>query len=167
MHKIKIVEAGWAGYTGILGSLIFENGISTTVPTKVQADQFGVVMKFVEVDEQGEEIGVLSANADLIRTAHVAIEPHVPMKSVAERKAEEAAAEAANPKPKEEVAAPDPMPATKPADPAKVWTRAELEAIADAKGINGLRVIGTPLGARNTSISKLIEEILQAQAKAK
>lgn len=159
MHKIKITQAGWDGYTGILGTMIFENGVSTTVPTRVQAAQFGVVMKFVEVDEDGNELGQMSANAELVRTAKIAIEPTEPMKRADVLSAERAASEPT--KTAEE--APDPMPFDAPAEPAKVWTREELEAVADKSGINGLRKIGTPMGAKNTSISKLIEEILQAQ----
>lgn len=164
MHKIKITQDGWAGYTGILGTLEFVNGISTTVPTKVQAAQFGVVMKFAEVDADGNELGQMSANAELVRTKGVAAKVATPMKRASEMPKEVKEPEAAK---APEIKAPNPMPFEKPADPAKVYTAEELEAIADKEGIKGLRKIGTPLGAKNTSIAALIEEILQAQAKAK
>lgn len=164
MRKIKITQDGWQGYTGILGTLEFVNGVSTTVPSRVQAAQFGVVMKFAEVDDEGKELGQMSANVELVRTKNVAAEVLVPMKRASEMPKPEPKPEAAK---APEVTAPNPMPFEAPADPAKVYTADELAAIADKDGIKGLRKIGTPLGAKNTSISALIEEILQAQAKAK
>lgn len=161
MHRIKIKEKGWDGYTGLLGTLIFENGISTTAPSQRERDYFGVVMRFVEVDEDGNELGVVSANDDLLRTAKIAIAPVERMKSVAEKKAEAIARGDVAP----EVTAPDPMLAIEPVVETKVYTREELEAIGDKDGIKGLRAIGTPLGAKNTSIHKLIDEILDAQVK--
>lgn len=45
-----------------------------------------------------------------------------------------------------------------PAAPA--YSKAELEVIADEKGIKGLRAIAEPLGIKGTSITELISEIL-------
>lgn len=42
-------------------------------------------------------------------------------------------------------------------------TREELEAIADEKGISGLREIGNELGVKSNSIEDLIGKILAAQ----
>jgi hypothetical protein len=47
----------------------------------------------------------------------------------------------------------------------KIYTQSELEEIADKRGIEGLRAIGTPLGVKSNSIAKLIEGIREAQAK--
>jgi hypothetical protein len=46
---------------------------------------------------------------------------------------------------------------------AKVYTVAELEAIADRDGIVGLRKIGDPLGVKSQGIAKLISLIIEAQ----
>lgn len=48
-------------------------------------------------------------------------------------------------------------------DAKKVWTRGELEAIADKDGLNGLREIGQTLNVKANSIPKIIEAILKAQ----
>ena len=48
-------------------------------------------------------------------------------------------------------------------DGPKVYSREELEAIADKDGIQGLRDIGNPLNVKATAIDKLIEMILLAQ----
>lgn len=157
--RIKIIEPGWDGYTGQLGTLHFEDGISTTSPSQRERDYFGVVIRIAEVNQDGSEGEVISANADLIRIDKLEMPVHVPiLKTDEEREAE-------NPTPV--VPAPDPMQSiVAPAEPAKRYTRDELEAIADKEGIKGLRGIGAPLGAKNTSIIKLIDEILEAQAKA-
>ena len=48
------------------------------------------------------------------------------------------------------------------ADP-KVWSLAELEAIADAEGIGGLREVGDILKVKGRSIDDLIQSILKIQ----
>ena len=44
------------------------------------------------------------------------------------------------------------------------YTRAQLEAIADKKGINGLREISDPLNVKGRSVTELIDKIVEAQA---
>lgn len=46
-----------------------------------------------------------------------------------------------------------------------LYSREQLEVIADTGGINALREIGERFGVKATSISKLISEILAAQSK--
>ena len=48
------------------------------------------------------------------------------------------------------------------ADP-KVWSLSELEAIADAEGISGLREVGEILDVKGRSIDDLIQTILKKQ----
>ena len=45
----------------------------------------------------------------------------------------------------------------------KIYTREELEAVADDSGIRGLREIGDPLNVKATSLTTLIDLILKAQ----
>ena len=52
--------------------------------------------------------------------------------------------------------------AASPAAPAKSWTQEELSAIADEKGIKGLREIGDDLGLKGTGIADLIAKIVEA-----
>lgn len=49
----------------------------------------------------------------------------------------------------------------------KTYTREELEAVADDKGISGLREIGDEIDAKSNSIEGLIEKILSMQPAAK
>lgn len=46
----------------------------------------------------------------------------------------------------------------------KVYSRAELEAIGDARGIKGIRDVSDLMDVKGNSIPLLIEKILQAQA---
>jgi hypothetical protein len=46
-------------------------------------------------------------------------------------------------------------------------TRADLEGIADAQGINGLREIGEKFGVKGKAVSEMIDKILAAQASLK
>lgn len=156
--KIKITQKGWEGYTGILGTVMFKDGVSTRDLTPNEQAYFSVVMRVAEVEDDGTETHY-SANAELTRTSKIKMPVVERRKTVAETEAE-----APTPAP-DAVSAPDPMPVEEPTEK-KVWTREELEEVADKDGIRGLRVIGTPLGAKNTSIHKLIDEILTFQAKA-
>jgi hypothetical protein len=47
--------------------------------------------------------------------------------------------------------------------PTLKYSREALEAVADEKGINGLRPIGDEFGVKSTSIAGLIQSILKAQ----
>ena len=154
MSKIKITEPGWEGYTGNLGTLIFEGGVSVREPTQRERDVFSVTIRIADVDDDGNET-TYSAN-DFLRTAsHLAMEPQPEKLTVVP------VVEA----PAKVVTVTPPLPIDAPSTPAKIYELAELEAIADKDGIKGLRAIGTPLGVKNTSIPKLIDEILAAQAK--
>lgn len=44
------------------------------------------------------------------------------------------------------------------------YSRAQLEAIADKRGINGLREIGESLDVKGRAVAELIDKILEAQA---
>jgi hypothetical protein len=49
--------------------------------------------------------------------------------------------------------------------PARIYTQQELEAIADKRGIDGLREIAKPLGLKGVSIAKLLVAIVEKQGK--
>ncbi len=60
------------------------------------------------------------------------------------------------------VATTDTADAAKAPAPVKSWTQEELSAIADEKGIKGLREIGDALGVKGTGISDMISKIVEA-----
>lgn len=55
--------------------------------------------------------------------------------------------------------------AEEPQPECKFYTAAELEEVADKKGIKGLREIADPLGVKGKSIGELIHEILAKNPK--
>jgi len=166
--KVKIVEPGYAGYTGLLGQIEFVDAVSVNdVPTR-EALWVGGILRIVEVDDAGNELGSVSHADELVRTRHLDM-PITPEMETGDVDAPSPDSEEARvAKELAEAKAPDPLPVTPAEDdePAKVYTRAELEAIADDKGIAGLRDIGSPLGAKHTSIPGLIEAILTAYKQA-
>lgn len=129
--KLKIVEAGWKGYTGMFGVVEFVDGISVDHVNHVERNLLCSLIRVEEFDE-----------------------------GVVEQPQEEKVAE-----PQVESDAAQDSVATDAAPAAPGYSREKLEQIADEKGIAGLREIGDSWGVKATSIAKLIDEILEAQAK--
>jgi hypothetical protein len=158
--KIKIVQPGWDSYTGLLGTIRFENGIGEA--TRTEAIRCGSTLKIAEYDEVTGTTGdLISPAAEIVRrksdSAPVVTaltrgvdEPPVIGSTEAPAEAEEPANTEGD------------TPAESP-----LRTKEELEEIADAKGIAALREIAEPLGVRDTSIAGLIEKILKAQTATK
>lgn len=151
--KIKIIEKGWEGYNGPLGTIHFENGVSTNPFSHAEGLRIGANIQVVEVDDEGNELGGVGLGHEFQTIVKMGIETIPLLPTDAER----AASAVLEPIVEEE---------TKPVieGDAKVHTREELEAIADAKGIKGLREIADPLGAKSNSIPALIDAIIEAQA---
>lgn len=159
--KVKIAEKGYASFTGSLGNIQFEDAVSVGHVDFDEAMRLGGYMRIVEVDEVGNEIGPVSYAAEIARTRNLTTkvvaplergDPNAPSPDAAEQNG--LSAPAPDPVPEPEVASDEPLP---------IYTRDELEAIADDKGIRGLREIGNALKVRNNSIPGLIDEILAAQ----
>ncbi|QFZ84617.1 hypothetical protein GFK26_18495 [Variovorax paradoxus] len=55
------------------------------------------------------------------------------------------------------------IPETPAAD--KIWTAEELAAIADAKGMKGIREVADPMGLKDNSVNVLMTKIIAHQAK--
>jgi hypothetical protein len=175
--KLRLTAPIWKTFTGALGVIVFENGLSTTDVLETDATQ---VASLVGAEwEDGETANVAQR---LLDTAHA----EAPVE-----KAPSHGGETANPVTEPE---PDSEPDSEPAldlelkprpEPVpneslpneslpnellpneSLWTEEELAKIADAKGIAGLREIATPLGIRGTSIRALIESLLKASAAKK
>lgn len=160
--KVKIIERGYVGYTGNLGRINFENAVSVGEVEPREALMLGGYIRLVEVDDAGNEIGPVSHAAELVRTRAISAKVVEPLKRGDPNAPSPDAAEQNAPKP---VEVPNPMPVVEqtPEEAARVWNRDELEAVADSKGIKGLREIGAALGVKNTSIPGLIDDILAAQ----
>lgn len=170
--KVRIVDKVLAGYTGMLYQFEFVDGVSITDLTDAQAAMIGAVMR-VENVESGQQVG---AGVDAINARSVTL-------SDAQAKEKVTADQTAIDNPPiapptgqidadhidvssiEVQTAPVEQDDQGETDASEMpWTADSLAAIADAKGIAGLRAIAEPKGIKGRSINELIREILAAQA---
>lgn len=131
--KLKLVEK-LEGYTGYMGSVEFVDGVSVRDVSMVESNTIAALTP-VNWIKDGVDIG----RAEMVS---VAFDEPAPAATVAK-----------------------PAPSAEPAPVVKSlkYDRAELEAIADKKGLSGLRAIGNEYGVRAKSIPALIDSILEAQ----
>ena len=144
-QRIRISEAGWATFTGHLGGVYFDNGISAEAVDPAMTLRLGSLMSITKVDTDEQAGGAAEDQRNINSSAPVEA-PIVGAEFV-------------------EAAATTPVKVATHA-PAVTHTRESLEAIADAQGIAGLREIAEPKGIKGRGIAELIEEILADQAKA-
>lgn len=134
--KFKIIEAGWAGFTGNLCGVDFVDGVSVQEPTPYIAQHIAALIQIEEVDT-GKNPSVAQVILDSKNTAMDA-DAEIPNTT--------------GNKVTEVVHGSDGTP----------YTLAELEAIASERGINGLREIGDSHGIKSTKIVDMIDKILKA-----
>jgi hypothetical protein len=157
--KVEIREKGWGGYTGPLGSYQFVDGKSVdSIPIRAALRIGGSIEAYDEngtrlhpstyiVTENPSSVGATSVSyaTPIDESPQPAYEPET-----AESKANEIdltpIREMVGGKIKE------------------TYSRAQLEAIADKKGIEGLREIGDKHGVKGRAVVELIGKILEAQA---
>lgn len=181
--KIRFTRPQMQKFTGWMGRVEFENGVSVNDVSDAEARLLAALtpVEFVEGGQAG-------ANAEYERrkSASMPVVGERERGTTQERAGEETPTNAtfAPPEKKsdevddlakqvadldddETIVVDESAAATVAAEPAKVWTREELERVADEDGIKGLRTVGEPLGAKSTSIKGLINEILHVQANPK
>lgn len=143
--KIKIIEPGYETFSGMFGTVPFENGVSIDHVSHVEINLLASLVKVVDADT-GEETGNLATEAAMWdKTADVIYYP-----TLADINAGRSTPTIESPVQADQVKT-------------KVYSQKELEDIADKSGIAGLREIADPLGIKGTSIAKLIEGVLAAQ----
>ncbi|MCJ8600994.1 hypothetical protein MWH03_00170 [Klebsiella pneumoniae] len=146
--KVQILEPSLSGYTGVLCGAEFKNGISVRELSFIEQQRLCAVMRAVTIDGNN-----VSPAGMLVAGSH---------KTASEARLEEKTAEPVTTLPRGQKAE-----VSETAAPAPVYTREELEAVADAEGIKGLRVIGDTVAVRGKTIPALIDAILKAQGGAK
>lgn len=175
MARIRLTRPEMAGFTSFMGTVKFENGVS--VDHVAPAEQR--LLAAITSVELIEDDGTVSATGDAHMMAQGRGTP-APIVNALQRIGDTPKDDAQTTDP-----APEPTSAPEPtldemeaeasaeggvatdqeaAEPRRIYTREELEVVADNEGIRGLRKIGEPLGARNVSIAGLITEILQQQS---
>ncbi|QIG75614.1 hypothetical protein EVC20_043 [Rhizobium phage RHph_Y2_17_1] len=153
MNYLKIVSKGWQGYTGQLNIISFKDGVSTEpVPPRI-ADRIAASVQVVECDAKGKvpKVAVLvGVQHRLISetAARAAIATSLQTQTDAD-KSMEAKLDAARS-------------LTAPVE--TLFTRPDLEKIADDSGMKGLRDIGDKWAVKGRGIPELIEKILAAQS---
>jgi hypothetical protein len=140
--KLRLTQGGFENYTGQMGVVWFENGLSTTDVAPIDGIRISAAIGASWEDGTAANVGEMYLN-------HMDVPAFVGMADAAPQ--EQA--------PTQQSSAPD-APA---AAPTTVYSEEELAKIADEKGIAGLRAIGDPLGAKGTAIVGLIAEILKKQ----
>lgn len=131
--KLKLVES-LVGYTGYMGSVEFVDGVSVRDVSMVESNIIAALTP-VNWIKDGKDIG----RAEMVS---VAFDEAAPV-----------------------IASAKSVPSAEPAPVVKTlkYDRAELEEIADRKGLSGLRAIGNEYGVKAKSIPALIDSILDAQ----
>lgn len=185
MAKVRFKDPKWAKFSSYMGTTKFENGMSVDDVSPAEIRLLGAITSIVVVEEDGaERNGGLGQEHVDARSRPMPVVPEPKRDADKPASPEEitpAPAVITNGKPEKPVegvekAAEDlekemseaEAQVEEPAAPTKVWTREELDTLADDKGIRGLRVeAGDPLGVKDNSIEGLIEEILAAQARVK
>ncbi|MFW6855381.1 hypothetical protein ACODYM_29240 [Burkholderia gladioli] len=133
--KLRLTQPGWERYTGQMGVIQFVDGLSDNDVLPIDAVRMGAVMGCEW--EDGKTSNVAQRLLDESGTPAPDLE--------LQRQVEIERAIELTPPPVERKYSPE-----------------ELAAIADEKGITGLRDIAAPLGIKGNSISGLIEAIMKA-----
>ena len=135
MRKLKLIGKGWEKFTGHIGVTEFKEGLS--VKDEIQIHKMDVNRLSCTIGARWDD-GAPSSVGEGYEAAKGTPAPTA--KEQAER--DNATAEAAK-------------------GPQHAYTAEELGAIADAKGIAGLREIAEPLKIKAGSIKALIEAIVK------
>lgn len=148
--KLKMIEPGMERFSGNFGGFEFVDGVSLEDIPKNDIIRLGAIISVVDAENpesqqsQGQlEMSVWDKSAEVITYQTLA---------------DEGAENGGIILPVVEVPA--------VAKSATTYTRESLQAIADEKGIKGLREIGAVYGVKGTAIVDLIEGVLAAQGGA-
>lgn len=145
--KLRLTQAGFQTYTGQMGVVFFKDGLSETDVLPIDAVRIAATLGAEWEDGTAANVGQMYLN-NMDTPAFVGRPSDAPEEVQQAPKA-----------PKQEADT------TEQAETAKRYTREELEAVADEKGIAGLREVAEPLNVKGTSIVGLMEAIIGAQAK--
>lgn len=138
--KLVIKESGWAGFTGPLFGIEFVNGESVTQYTQMQMRQVSAMISVQTVDGHNP-----SVTQQMVDTQNTPMDRDmVRNEQTGELTTGAAMAEAIKPR--------------------RIWTVEELNAVADDKGISGIREIADPLNVHGREIAALIVAIMKSQA---
>ena len=146
MPTYRIIQKGWETYTGDIGQVLFKDGLTIEDYPEVYIDRVAASFAMVDI-ETGDPAGL----------AHRMIATPALRMPVADKLDQMSA---------EQIAIADAAAvadAARTLRPTSFLTLEQLEAVVDAKGIQGLREIALPYGVKAKSINDLMGAILKAQ----
>lgn len=161
--KLRLTQPGFSHYTGQMGVIQFEDGLSTMDVLPIDAIRMAAVMLCLWEDGSSPSIAQsILDNADTAAPMLDAVQPSPASESAP---APESTTDA---KPECQLDTQSGTQSDQQSEPpAATYTEDQLAAIADKEGIKGLRVIGDALGIKANSIKDMIAAILaHAGAKA-
>ena len=161
--KLKITQPGWEGYTGQLGMAFFKDGVSIADVPKLVARRLAGVVGCVWEDGTNPSVTQDELTRDVPAPDVVTTIPAPAPEPAPALMPVEAPNATVETQPSEFIQPVDPSALTVPT--AAIYTKEELEAIADAEGIVGLRAIADPLDIKSNSISALITAMVSAGVK--
>lgn len=144
--KLRLTQGGFESYTGQMGVIFFENGLSVSDVLPVDAVRVAGVVGAEWEDGSPANVGQLYLDA--VNNPAPVFE-RVVVEEVSEKASEKA---------------PDIEAAV---DPIVRYSEDDLAAVADKDGIAGLRKIAEPLGIKDKSIGGLMAAILKVAGTAK
>lgn len=144
--KLKLTQAGFETYTGQMGVVMFKDGLSEGDVLPIDAIRIAAAIGAEWEDGTAANVGQMYLN-NMDAPAHVGGGDLSNLSMPVEGKDE--------PQGESEQ--------TQPNVQATHLTREELEAVADEKGIAGLREIAEPMNVKGTSIVGLMDAIIKAQ----
>jgi hypothetical protein len=137
--KLRLTDPGMQHYTAQMGAIFFVDGLSTTDVSRRDATRLAAVYRCEY--EDGTNPNVAQHLLDSMHTEAVSTQATT---VVTEH-------------------TPEPAPAAQaPAAGKPVFNESALAAIADEKGIGGLRDIAEPMGIKGNSIRGLIDALVKA-----
>ncbi|MBD0905662.1 hypothetical protein ACLH2J_24670 [Klebsiella michiganensis] len=137
--KVKLLESTFKGYTGLLCGVQFEDGISVQELPFVDQQRICASMRAETID--GRNVSAAGAYSERYNVTTENLKEHVaePVTNLDRGTVQPGI---------------------------QMYTREELEAVADSEGIAGLRLIGGNIGVKAKGIVEMIDGILKAQGGA-
>lgn len=148
--KLRLTQPGFENYTGQMGVVMFKDGLSENEVLPIDGIRISAAIGAEWEDGSASNTGQMYLN-NMDAPAFVGMDD-VNTQAVVQATPQEAPQEA-----------PQDTPPSTPGAAVPTYTQADLEEIADEKGIAGLREVAEPLNVKGTSIVGLMEAILKAQ----
>lgn len=143
--KLRLTGAGFETFTGQMGVLEFVDGLSTGRCSPIDATRIAGIIGADWEDGTPANVSQIYLDCRDVGAPMVNSGEAIPA-----------------PEATPVIVAPEIKPTV-----AKIFTEDDLAAIADAKGISGLREIADPMGIKGTSIVSLISSILTVMAESR